>query len=65
MRSIRDLMRSQQYHELSDCDGESPLDAAIRETREELAELERMKSHAHQWSGDTGFCVVCGWDGNA
>jgi len=68
MNNDRNLIRAQQYHDLAALDGPSPIEEALKAAEDALSGIRELQAHlaaGHQWSGDTGFCVSCGWDGNA
>ncbi len=65
------VVRSQNYFELATPDGPSPYQTGLKEidhaigllkrTRREIQELAQ---HIHEWP-ESGFCCICGQDGNA
>lgn len=66
------LSRSQNYFDLSDADGPSPyqtglnyIDFAIGRLKTLRRDVQELSQHEHDWSPETGFCYICGADGNA
>lgn len=65
------LARSQEGIDLSGEDGDAytpaieDAETAIADLRNYIADIKALKSHAHDWSRDTGYCYTCGADGNA
>lgn len=68
--TINEIVRRQTGNDLADVDGNAYYDAindadeAIASLTRYIAELKEMAEHSHNWSGETGFCMTCGADGN-
>lgn len=65
------ISRSQNYFELATPNGLSPyqtglneIDHAIGLLKRTRREIQELAQHLHEWS-ESGYCCICGQDGNA
>lgn len=71
-RSVSQSVKDTQLMVISDEDvkdenGESliPLDRLEKILLNGLEQIRDQRAHKHSWDEETGFCMGCGWDGNA
>lgn len=63
---IRKANRAEEYYDLAGgFDFQSPLQDLEDALKRAFEEVYDLRHHEHIWSRESGFCMVCGRDGNA